>query len=246
MGVSPESLHSVPVFAGVGGLQLDGIAAHTQAKTYSGRKLIVQEGQSCTGLHIVVDGRVKLFRRSDGREQIMVVLGRGEVVDAAPLIDGGEHRVSAQPLGKATVYFIDRATMLATIDQCPPVREALLNHMAERLRTFAELASDLAFKDTTARVANAILVCAEEGCHTDATGTRLDRKLTRQELAARAGTVREVVLRSLKRLQQQGLIADEAGQIVILDRAGLQRAAQGEAAHASPVQASAAQSNKAV
>lgn len=234
MGVSSESLHSIPVFAGVSGLQLDGIAAHTQAKTYSGRKLIVQEGQLCTGLHIVVDGRVKLFRRSDDREQIMVVLGRGEVVDAAPLIDGGEHRVNAQPLGKATVYFIDRATMLATIDQCPSVREALLNHMAERLRTFAELASDLAFKDATARVANAILVCAEEGSHTDATGTRLDRKLTRQELAARAGTVREVVLRSLKRLQQQGLIADEAGQIVILDRAGLQRAAQGEAAHASP------------
>src|SRR3990172_1403414 len=240
MGVSPEYLHSVPVFAGVGGLQLDGIAAHTQAKTYSGRKLIVQEGQSCTGLHIVVDGRVKLFRRSDGREQIMVVLGRGDVVDAAPLIDGGQYRVSAQALGRATVYFIDRATMLATIDQCPPVREALLNHLAERLRTFAELASDLAFKDTTARVANAILVCAEEGCHTDATGTRLDRKLTRQELAARAGTVREVVLRSLKRLQQQGLIADEAGQIVILDRAGLQRAAPGEAAHASPASASAA------
>jgi len=246
MGVSPESLHSIPVFAGVGGLQLDGIAAHTQAKTYSGRKLIVQEGQSCTGLHIVVDGRVKLFRRSDDREQIMVVLGRGEVVDAAPLIDGGEHRVSAQPLGKATVYFIDRATMLATIDQCPPVREALLNHMAERLRTFAELASDLAFKDATARVANAILVCAEEGSHTDATGTRLDRKLTRQELAARAGTVREVVLRSLKRLQQQGLIADEAGQIAILDRAGLQRAAQGEAAHASPASPSAARNNEVV
>ena len=246
MGVSPESLHSIPVFAGVGGLQLDGIAAHTHAKVYSGRRLIVQEGQLCTGLRIVVDGRVKLFRRSEDREQIMVVLGPGEVIDATPLIDGGEHRVNAQPLGKATVYLIDRATMLATIDQCPSVREALLNHMAERLRTFAELASDLAFKDATARVANAILVCADEGSYTDATGTRLDRKLTRQELAARAGTVREVVLRSLKRLQQQSLIGDEAGRIVILDRASLQRVAHGEAAHASPVSPTAAQSNETV
>lgn len=183
----------------------------------------------CAGLHIVAEGRVKLFRRSDEREQIMAVLGPGEVIDAAPLIDGGAHRVSAQAIGQATVYFVDRATMLTTLGECPSVREALLGHMADRMRAFAELASDLAFKDASARVAGAILACADEGSQPDARGTRLTRKLTRQELAARAGTVREVALRSLKRLQQQGLIADEAGQLLILDRAGLQQVAQGEA-----------------
>lgn len=234
MSVLPESLKASPVFAGVSGLQLDGVAAHAEPRRYSGRKLIVKEGQMCVGMHIVASGRVKVFRRSDEREQIMVVLGPGEVVDAAPLIDGGAHRVNAQPLGRATVYFIDRATMLATLDECPPVREALLSHLAERLRAFAELASDLAFKDAAARVAGAILACADEGSQTDASGTRLDRKITRQELAARAGTVREVVLRSLKRLQQQGLISDDAGQVVILDRAGLEQAARGDAPAAAP------------
>ena len=229
MPVSPDFLQAFPIFAGVRGLLLDGIATNAEARPYRGRRLIVQEGQPCEGLHLVAEGRVKVFRRSEAREQIVAVLGPGEVVDAAPLIDGGAHRLSAQALGRATVCFVDRATMLKTIEECPSVREALLAHMAERLRAFANLAGDLAFKDATARLAGAILACADEGSRIDASGTRLDRKLTRQELAARASTVREVALRSLKRLQQQGLIADEASRIVILDRDGLQRVAQSDA-----------------
>ncbi|HKZ83722.1 MAG TPA: Crp/Fnr family transcriptional regulator [Anaerolineae bacterium] len=229
MPVSPDFLQAFPIFAGVLGLQLDDVAAHAEARRYRGRRLIVQEGQPCEGLHLVAEGRVKVFRRSGTREQIMTVLGPGDVVDAAPLIDGGAHRLSAQALGRATVCFVDRATMLKTLDECPSVREALLGHMAERLRTFANLAGDLAFKDATSRLAGAILACADEGSRIDASGTQLDRKLTRRELAARASTVREVALRTLKRLQQQGLIADDAGRIVILDRGGLQRVAQGDA-----------------
>ncbi len=45
--------------------------------------------------------------------------------------------------------------------------------------------------------------------------------LTQAEMAAQIGTVREMVARTLKRFEAQGLIRLERGAITILDRTGL-------------------------
>ncbi len=50
---------------------------------------------------------------------------------------------------------------------------------------------------------------------------------TKRALAARLGTVSEVLSRTFRRLQDQGMIAVEGPEIRVLDHAALERAAAG-------------------
>ncbi|NTV63672.1 MAG: winged helix-turn-helix domain-containing protein, partial [Oscillochloris sp.] len=62
-----------------------------------------------------------------------------------------------------------------------------------------------------ARLARQLLAEAAEGT----------ADLTQQELAERAGTVREIAGRALRRLAEDGLVRLERGRVIVLDPIGL-------------------------
>jgi len=75
------------------------------------------------------------------------------------------------------------------------------------------LAAELSFFSVTARLANLLRKIPQEHL----TGGN-SRRLTQDDLAARIGTVREVVARSLKELENHGAIEVNRGKITIVDR----------------------------
>jgi len=78
------------------------------------------------------------------------------------------------------------------------------------------LIEDLSFKHVIGRVGKILLENAG-----DDSGTR--QRLTQQEMAALAGTAREVVARSLKTLEERGLVRLERHKIVIVDKKALEK-----------------------
>ncbi|HEY6179739.1 MAG TPA: Crp/Fnr family transcriptional regulator [Kofleriaceae bacterium] len=102
---------------------------------------------------------------------------------------------------------------------------AMLKTLARRVRRFAEIVGDLAFRPVTERVARH-LGAAVAGPITP--GTRIDLGITQSQLAARLGTVRELVARSLAQLEDAGVIARQRSRIMILDPARLAGLARGE------------------
>jgi len=74
---------------------------------------------------------------------------------------------------------------------------------------------DLSLRHVTARLAKLLVEAAS--------GELDSQAMTQQELAARLGTVREMVARSLKHMEARGLIRLERGRIVILDRQTLEK-----------------------
>ncbi|HLB29245.1 MAG TPA: helix-turn-helix domain-containing protein, partial [Dehalococcoidia bacterium] len=76
------------------------------------------------------------------------------------------------------------------------------------------LVEDLSFRSVTSRVAKILLQQGREA----------SLQITQQELAAMAGTAREVVGRALKALEERGAIRLERGRILVLDRRALAEA----------------------
>ena len=101
---------------------------------------------------------------------------------------------------------------------------ALLLHvmanMADRIAHLAELVADLSLHTVEVRLARLLLESAADGT--------LERQawLTQAELAARLGTVPDVLSRALRILADGGLIRFDRRQITILDRPGLLQRAQ--------------------
>ena len=97
----------------------------------------------------------------------------------------------------------------------PFFAEFILSKMADRLLHLVSLVTDLSLRPVSGRLARLLLESAE--------GDTLYRPrwYTQAELAARLGTVPDVIQRALRELEQEGLIEVQRQTIRILDRAGL-------------------------
>jgi CRP/FNR family transcriptional regulator len=87
--------------------------------------------------------------------------------------------------------------------------------LAGRVRHLVSLVEDLSFKRVIGRVAKILLEHAGDGI----SGPR--PRLTQQEMAAMAGTAREVIGRSLKALEEEGAIRLDRQRIIITNKQAL-------------------------
>jgi CRP/FNR family transcriptional regulator len=215
-----QPFESIPLWAQLDAAERCLIQGWTTEQRFGARKNVVQENMPFSGLHILKSGNIKLCKTGGSKEQILELLGPGDVLDPIPLFDGGTHAVTAKTMTESAVYRFAPEDAQRLLNNYPPVLNALLNLVSLRLRKLAALANDLAFKDVSARVCHVLL---SQAIGDDAGTERLalERPLTRQELASMVGTAREVAWRALKKLERDGLIEIHGQAIVILDAAAL-------------------------
>jgi CRP/FNR family transcriptional regulator len=101
----------------------------------------------------------------------------------------------------------------------------MLKNLARRVRHFAAIISDLAFRPVAGRVARHLEVALAEPGRRDAV---VDLSLTQAQLAARLGTVRELVARAFSQLEQSGIISRDRSRVIIRDPARLAALAGGD------------------
>jgi CRP/FNR family transcriptional regulator len=100
--------------------------------------------------------------------------------------------------------------------QIPDLNETIVSSLAARCRELVDKVYNLSFLSVTARLAAFLLSQA------DGLGEGLDRRRwTQEEMAAQIGTVREMVARALRNLEEDGLIRFNRHRIEVVDRDGL-------------------------
>lgn len=228
MPITSESLRNFPLLQGLSQSELETLASRAQEHRYRARAVIFQAGEVCTHLHLIRSGQVKLYQAGPTKLHILALLGPGDVLDATPLLDDGPHIVTARATTPVVLYAVALTEIQALLVRSPALRLALLHLIAKQLRQYATHVNDLAFKQVSARLAGVLLAYARpDGVVLLPSSIPAGRRLSKKDLAALVGTAREVVVRALKRLEQQGLIAQRSEGIVILDRTGLERVHKG-------------------
>ncbi len=211
-----ELLRSIPYFASLDEDTLVFIVAHAVRRTYSPDEVIFLEGDPCAGLFVVQSGHVKIFTASpEGREQILTIIGPRDSFNDVAVFDGGTNPASAQAMEAVELFVIERSTMLNLFDRYPRLAQAVVAVLAGRARMLVSMVEDLSLRSVTERLAKLLLDQALQG--SDAI------PLTRQQMAARLGTIREMVSRALHQLEDEGLVRREGHQIIIADRDALER-----------------------
>lgn len=224
-GAIAEVLRQVPYFASLPALELRRLAEQCTTRSLSTEETLFEEGEPCRGLLIVAEGFVEVRQISlRGREQVFHTEGPGATLGEAPLFDGGGYIASAVALAPTRVLFLARPEVLALCHRRPAVALAMLRTMARRVRHFAGIVSDLAFRPVTERVAR-YLDAAVAGPVKP--GSRVAIPLTHAQLAARLGTVRELVARAFSQLESRGIIARDRSHVIIRDPARLVALARG-------------------
>jgi CRP-like cAMP-binding protein len=219
MTITIDDLGKLMYFAGVEMSRLAGFTQLFSKKAFIKGQTIVSEGDDQKNLHFVNSGVVKMFKTSsEGKEQIIRIVRPGESFNDITVFGSGNCPYSVQALGNTVVYAIHRNDLMPVMEKNWKIAHNALEILSEQQRLLLTLVEDLSFKNVTGRVAKILLQNSNPGPDGY-------QRLTQYEMAAMAGTAREVVGRSLKSLEDNGTISLERHRIIIKDKEYLGRIA---------------------
>lgn len=206
--------------------ELTRLAGRCTLRSLAPGETLFEEGEPCRGLIVIAEGRVEIGQISlRGREQVFHTEGPGAALGEGPLFDGGGYIASAVAVVATRALFLPRAEVMALCRRHPDVALAMLKTIAARVRHFAGLVGDLAFRPVTERLARHLDGLAGQSIKP---GTRIELTLTHAQLAARLGTVRELVARAFAQLEASGVIARDRSRVTIRDPERLAALARGQ------------------
>jgi len=212
MAIQTDFLKRTSYFSDLSLTDLDSIATFFFEKKAERGEIFLLEGELDEVLYFVVSGVVKVLKTSaEGKEQILNIARPGDSFNDVAAFDGGPNPAAAQAMGSAVLYGIRKSNLETILRAYPHVAVNVIKVLASRVRYLLSLVEDLSFKHVIGRIAKILLQYAGDG-----TGT--GQRLTQQDMAAMAGTVREIVGRSLKALEQEGAIRFDRHRIVITNK----------------------------
>jgi len=219
MAVVLESLQSIHYFSGLEPEELESLKKFIFEKPATKGEIIIFEGEPSNLVYFVVSGVVKLFKTSpDGKEQIIYLVRPYESFNEIPVFEAGASLASAQAMTPVVLYSMEKDDLRNALARHPALAMNVIQVLAQRTEQLLSLVEDLSFRRVTGRVAKILL---------EYLGNRDSppRRLTQQEMAAMAGTAREMIGRSLKLLEEEGMVRLDRNRIVIVDEEALRESA---------------------
>lgn len=190
---------------------------------------LYQQGDPPTGLYILQSGRVKLYRHSKDKCQILALLVPGQCLGAESLPTDTPSPYAATTLSPVEARFLPPEHLRVLLDELPDFQELFLRLITDKLKQFITLVHDLAFRDVTSRLAMVLLARAETEGKPYEGGIGIERLLSQQEYADMVGTAREVVYRTFRKFESEGLVHITRTLILLRDLDRLRQIALHEA-----------------
>jgi len=214
-----QALRRIPFFADLPEDDLARTAHVARARTYAPGETVILEGYPCQAAYFIAEGDVRVSRLSlSGREQVLAQLGPGQAFNTVPAFQAhGMNHATVRALTPATLYTILCDDLRQLVGECPQLALAILHDFAERLDHLTNLVESLSLHTVRGRLARFLLEHAESD---------VAQRFTQEEIAARLGTVRDMVGRTLRAFASAGLLRVDRQRIVLLDREGLEDEAQ--------------------
>jgi CRP-like cAMP-binding protein len=193
------------------------LAEHAVPRHYRKDEVLFLAGEKAHGLFVIVSGSVRAFRESEGREQVIHVERAGATVAEVPVFDDGTYPSTVAAEEDTDTLFLFKQDVRRLSLQHPEIPLAAVKVLASRLRRCAELVEALSLKEVGQRVARFLVLEARRHGQPTSDGVCLTLTQTNQQIAARVGSVREVISRALSRLQHDGLIVIQDRKLIIPD-----------------------------
>lgn len=222
-----DVLKRVPLFAELSDKEVEAIAEGVTRRAYEAEAIVFEQGERCQELLIVESGAVRLSKAApSGREQLISIERMGSTLAEAPVFDGAEYTTTARTCEPTFILRIQAERFRRICREVPGVAEKVIRVLGHRLRHLDGLVEELSFSTVRGRLAAYLVRLAEEEGTQTAHGLQFRLGENNEELAARLGTVRELISRNMGRLYGEGLIEMEGRMVTIADLAALKREAK--------------------
>lgn len=191
-----------------------------QIRSYPAATMVFHQGDSTTGLWIILEGRVAVERvRPDGNVFNTGIWIPGDMVGIAGIWDGSGYPASARTLDTPTIIFwISRSSVLSLHKKVPEFGLTISKMLAERLRMVQETVADSRGRPVAQQIAVVLLTLSNR------MGQSVN--LTHEDIAHMIGIQRETVSRTLHDWTRQQILSTRYGEIRVVDKNALQNIAE--------------------
>ena len=223
-----KALRRTVLFGELGDPELSALAERAIERHLKRDEVLFVAGEEAAGLFVIISGALRAFREGvDGREQIIHVEREGATIAETPVFDDEPYPSTVAAEEDTVVLFIGKREVKQLCLAHPRIALAALKLLAGRLRKCAALVEALSLREVDQRLARWLLTEARNRGQRTSVGVELTLDMTNQQIAARIGSVREVISRAISRLQQNNLIVVDGRRVMIIDEQALASFAEG-------------------
>jgi len=201
------------------------LASCKDSYTVKKGEVIFKEGERVNGVYCIKNGICKLVKlNSDGKESILRLVKKGELLGQRSIITDEITYLSAVAMEEMQVCFIPRPEIIKFIKGNAEFSFEVTKEICQQLKEANALSVDFSSKTVKERLAR-ILVHLVEISGTDPQ-EYINIQISREELANMVGTATESCIRLLSEMKKEGLIALDKKKIKIIDFSTLENMAK--------------------
>ena len=222
MILTPFLLQSYPLLNVLTEEELNRIIPLIRVERVSEDVCLYFEGETSDKLYFVMEGWIKAEKTSmDGRQATLRFMGQGELINELSIFSNAVNAVTVIVVENAKVFYLTQRDIEQCLNNYPCFSRAAIERLAFRIQYLLDQIEDLSLHTVEERLARFLLAQSEEDVWERETW------ITQTEIATRLGTVLDVVNRNLQKFVRDGLIEIQRNKILIINRARLEKIAQG-------------------
>ena len=180
-------------------------------------EVVFSEGSFSKGVYILRKGKIKIYKTNkEGKEQIVYIYRKGEVMGYRPLLCQETHPVSAAALEDCVISFIPKKYFLHVIDQSSVFTKRLLTNLAHEFSVWINRLTIFAQQPVKERLVLSLLILNEKYKKEGNEHLPVIINLSREDLANYVGTTIETLVRMLRQFKDENIISTSGRKIIIL------------------------------
>jgi CRP/FNR family transcriptional regulator len=211
-----STLKKSTIFSALTEEELKKISPLFEVLDYDNDEYIFMEDDPSNWMYVLARNRVKIVKHTKGGKDVIVeIKSPGEIFCCATVLDNRPYPESAQAMEKARAIRISRKNLLMVMDDFPFLKVGVAKYFSDRLRDANEMLKNIASEKVEKRIASILLTLSEKAGIKEGDFTKIDIPLTRQEIADMVGTTVETCIRSISKLQKNGIVKSSESKIMV-------------------------------
>jgi CRP/FNR family transcriptional regulator len=220
----PEALLSIPLVSRLSDEQRQRVLGVGHGTSLVKGEILFHEADPADAMYVVVEGTIKMIRYSpQGKEMLLHLVVPGQSFAEAALFGTATYPAAAQAVEASQLWCLPRARLLELIGGSPELGMAMVASVSHWTRTLVGKLELLTQRRVEERLAIYLLGRARGAV---AAGDTIELSEPRHLIAAQIGTAPEVLSRTFRRLEEDGLLEVGGRRVTVLDPARLAELAE--------------------
>ncbi len=212
---------------GTDGVLRGALSRSGQRRRFRRGQALFIEGDQAARVFLIERGWVAVMcTASSGREIMLGLRGRGDIIGELSALDGEPRSATALALAEVEVIAAPGSALGQALED-PAAARDLIQVLAARLRDADRKRLEFASLDTLGRIAWRLLELGERFGQQTADGIAVELPLSQEQLASWCGASRESTVKALAALRSLQCISTGRRSVAIRDLEALRRHAQG-------------------